>query len=215
MPGPADMYRLPIVKEILERLIQYRRRAAARLRGLPDLERLAAQGMQLGEGPHISQNVYIDGTWPWLISIGDFVTLGPHSAIIVHDTSLHQHTAKTRLGAVTIGNRVYVGVGAIILPGTAIGEDSVIGAGAVVHGEIPPKSLVTGNPATVSPIKGAVAWQLASAKRSHDWTDEATRHDSLTADQKRAQRDALAGLAAAYVPAEVAPNSPHQLANRS
>ena len=157
-----------------------------------------------------------DGHQPWLITIGDHVTLGPYSSIITHDASLHHYTGKTRIGQVVLEPRVYVGVGAILLPGTIVGEDSVIGAGAVVHGKIPPGSLVIGNPAKVSPIKSAVAWQRASAKRAPNWPREGWSIPSgITAERKREQQDALAGGAAGYVPARIAPGSPYALADES
>jgi carbonic anhydrase/acetyltransferase-like protein (isoleucine patch superfamily) len=67
--------------------------------------------------------------------IGDDVTIG-HGAI-VHGC--------------TIGNRVLIGMGAIILNGGAIGEDSIVAAGTLVtEGQvIPPRSLVMGSPAKV------------------------------------------------------------------
>lgn len=50
---------------------------------------------------------------------------------------------------IEIGDFVWVGAHAIILPGTKIGEGAIIQAGAVVHGEIPPYAIVGGNPAKV------------------------------------------------------------------
>lgn len=50
---------------------------------------------------------------------------------------------------VVINDFVWVGARAIILPGSVIGEGSIIQAGAVVHGFIPPLSIVGGNPAIV------------------------------------------------------------------
>jgi len=115
---------------------------------------------------------------------------------------------------VTIEDRVYVGVGAILLPGTTIGADSVIGAGAVVQGEVPPGSLVLGNPSTISPIKGAVAWQLASAKRAPHWDGADTSiATGISEDRKREQREALVGTGSGYVPARAAPGSPYQRSN--
>jgi carbonic anhydrase/acetyltransferase-like protein (isoleucine patch superfamily) len=180
-----------------------------RVRGHPDLAQLVAAGLQLGVGTHISRDIYIDGLHPWLITIDDYATLGPFVAIITHDASLAHHTGLTRLGRVTVGKRAYVGVGAILLPGTSIGDDSVVGAGAVVHGIIPPGSLVMGNPAKPSPLKGAIAWQRASAKRAATWPNEGWRVDTGISEQnKRAQREALANCASGYVPGGGAPGSP-------
>jgi maltose O-acetyltransferase len=194
---------------------RFRRHAIDRLRGKPNIERLVAQGLQLGEGTHISHEIYFDGLHPWLITIGDYATLGPYVAVITHDASLVHHTGQTRLGRVVVGKRVYVGVGAVLLPGTNIGEDSVVGAGAVVHGEIPPGSLVLGNPAKISPLKAVVAWQRASAARAPGWPDEGwTIPSGITEARKRTQREALADGAAGYVPGCPAPGSPYALADQ-
>ena len=185
-----------------------------RLRSEPNLERLVAQGLQLGVDTHISRPLYIDQLQPWLITIGDHVTIGPYAAIITHDTSLVQHTGQTRLGRVVLGNRVYIGVGAILLPGTTIGEDSVVGAGAVVHGQVPPASLAIGNPAKIAPVKSAAAWQRASAARAPNWPYQGwTIYSGITEERKREQRDALANGASGYVPARPAPDSPIRRSN--
>ncbi len=179
------------------------------------MDRLVAQGLQLGESTHIGHPIYIDQLHPWLITIDDYAMLGPYVAIITHDASLNQHTGQTRLGRVTIGKRVHIGVGAILLPGTSIGDDSVVGAAAVVHGDIPPGSLVVGNPAKASPIKPVAAWHRASAARAPKWPDEGwTVFSGITEERKHEQREALAGGASGYVPAEPAPGSPFVLAQQ-
>lgn len=48
-----------------------------------------------------------------------------------------------------IGHDVWIGYGAMILPGTHIGNGAIVGAGAVARGTIPPYAVVTGNPGTV------------------------------------------------------------------
>ncbi len=50
---------------------------------------------------------------------------------------------------VRIGDEVWIGGGAILLPGVTIGKGSVIGAGAVVTKDIPPYTVAVGNPARV------------------------------------------------------------------
>ena len=201
--------------KVTRRLARGPRGVLDRLRGQPSLNQLVALGLRLGERPHIASPVYIDGLHPWLIEIGDYVTLAPYVALITHDASLHNHTGRTRLGRVTIEDRVYVSTGAIILPGTTIGADSVVGAGAVVHGDVPAESLVLGNPAKVSPIKTAVAWQQMSAARSPSWPSEGWNlATGITEERKREQREALADNAAGYVPARAHPGSPFELAER-
>ena len=167
--------------------------------------------MKLGDRTHIAPRIYIDTVTPWLITIEDYVTIAPYVSIITHDASLAHYTSQTRLGRVDILKRAYIGVGAVLLPGTTIGEDSVVGAGAVVNGTIPPRSLVVGNPGKATPIKGALAWHQATARRAPSWPAEGwTIHTGITEENKRTQREALADGASGYVPASAAPESPFQ-----
>ena len=50
---------------------------------------------------------------------------------------------------VKIGDRVWIGIAATILPGVTIGENSIVAAGAVVTKDVPPNTIVAGNPAKV------------------------------------------------------------------
>jgi sugar O-acyltransferase (sialic acid O-acetyltransferase NeuD family) len=74
-------------------------------------------------------------------------------AKIDHDCVLndfvHVAPGATICGGVTIGEGTLVGAGAVILPLKKIGEWSVVGAGAVVIEDVPPFSMVVGNPAKV------------------------------------------------------------------
>lgn len=197
---------------IADGLKWFRQHAVARLRGEANIERMVAQGLQLGAGTHIGRPVFFDRSHPWLITIDDYATVGNGVTIVTHDVSLVHYTGQTRIARVIVGKRVIVGVGAILLPGTNIGEDSVVGAGAVVHREIPPGSLVVGNPATVSPLKAVAAWHRASAARAPSWPREGWSTSSgITDARKREQREALADGVSGYIPATAAPGGPYAL----
>jgi maltose O-acetyltransferase len=171
---------------------------------------MVKHGLQLGDSTHIAHPIYLDRLHPWLITIGDHCNLAPYVALVTHDQTLNQYTGQTRLGCVTIGSRVNIGVGAILLPGTTIGEDSVVAAGAVVHGDVPAGSLVAGNPAQVSSIRAVAAWHQVSATRAPSWPREGWTLDTgITEERKREQREALADGKSGYVPAAAAPASPY------
>lgn len=56
---------------------------------------------------------------------------------------------QTHKGIVTIENDVWVGTGAIIMPGVTIGNGAVVGAYSVVAKDVPPYAIVVGNPAVI------------------------------------------------------------------
>lgn len=105
--------------------------------------------LELGENCAINSFVHI-----WA---NEKVTIGENSMIAAHVqifTSTHDYRYKPyrsqRVDSpITIGNNVWVGSGAIIMPGITIGNNSVIGAGSVVTRDIPANSLAYGVPAKV------------------------------------------------------------------
>jgi maltose O-acetyltransferase len=85
------------------------------------------------------------------VSIGDYTLLGP--AVQIY-TPLHPFNAELRRTQehgkpVEIGSDVWIGGGALILPGVRIGSRSVIGAGSVVSRNIPEDVFAAGNPCRV------------------------------------------------------------------
>jgi maltose O-acetyltransferase len=62
-----------------------------------------------------------------------------------------------RVEPVVIGDDVWIAYGAVIEPGTIVGDGAVIATMAVVSGQVPSRSLVTGNPARFLPLEGAEA----------------------------------------------------------
>jgi maltose O-acetyltransferase len=85
------------------------------------------------------------------VRIGDFSLFGP--AVQIY-TAMHPLDAERRRREefgkpVDIGSDVWVGGGAIILPGVRIGSRSVIGAGSVVTRDVPDGVLAAGNPCKV------------------------------------------------------------------
>lgn len=84
------------------------------------------------------------------VEIGDQTQIGPGVQILTadHPRDAAQRAEGIEFGKpVTIGQNVWIGGGAIILPGVTIGDDAVIGAGSVVTRDVPEGATAVGNPA--------------------------------------------------------------------
>lgn len=81
------------------------------------------------------------------ITIGDEAIIVSGAQILCHDASSCKRIGATRVAPVTIGKRAFIGARALILPGVAVGDDAVVGAGAVVSQDVPTGTIVIGNPA--------------------------------------------------------------------
>ena len=114
-----------------------------------NLEQLKQNGLTVGAHFAMLDEVDIDPSHTWLITIGDEVTLAPRVQILAHDASTKHHLGMTILGKVTIGNRVFIGASSIIMPGVTIGDNVIIGAGSIVTKDIPSRCVAAGNPARV------------------------------------------------------------------
>jgi len=120
-----------------------------RLRGEQNLPKLIKRGLKVGSNFTRMSGVIIDPSHCWHISIGEDVILAPNVHILAHDASTKPFLNYTRIANVSIGNRVFIGAGAIILPGVTIGDDVVIGSGSVVSKNIPTNSVAVGSPARI------------------------------------------------------------------
>ncbi len=107
--------------------------------------------LSIGDNSGVGINCEVHGP----VSIGSDVMMAPEVVIYTSnhkfermDISMAQQ-GLTENKPVTIGNDVWIGRRAMIMPGVTVGDGSVIGAGAVVTKEVPPYSVVAGVPAKV------------------------------------------------------------------
>lgn len=110
---------------------------------------LSEHGFKHGKNFYNYSPYAIDGNWPWLISIGDDVTISTDVKILAHDASTNMVGARTKIGIVSIGNNVFIGAGSTILCNVRIGDNVIIGAGSLVTKDIPSNSVVAGNPSKI------------------------------------------------------------------
>lgn len=100
-------------------------------------------GMDIDPTVQMSLSATLDKTFPKGVHIGEYSYLAFESRILTHDRTrgLYLHTR--------IGRNCFIGGRSMILPGVTIGDNCVIGAGSIVTRDVPPNSIVAGNPAKI------------------------------------------------------------------
>lgn len=94
------------------------------------------------------------GSEPYLISIGNNVATSTNVRFITHDGSMHVirnlYTDLKKMDlirTINVGNNVFIGINTILLPGTEISDNVIIGAGSVVKGNLKSNGVYAGVPA--------------------------------------------------------------------
>jgi len=134
-----------LVNEILERIAYNCPVNSWRIR----IHRL--RGVNIGENSFIGRRVTLDHSYPDYIFIGDNISLAGNNFILTHSNPYKhfENVFDSYVAPVIIKNGAWISVGATILPGVTIGENSVIAAGAVVTKDIPDNVIAGGVPAKV------------------------------------------------------------------
>ncbi|WP_437631722.1 sugar O-acetyltransferase [Sorangium sp. So ce854] len=86
------------------------------------------------------------------ITLGDDVQIGPNVQLLTPTHPVEPEPRRQKWEAakpIKIGNNVWLGGGAIVLPGVTIGDNTVVGAGSVVTRDLPANVVAVGNPARV------------------------------------------------------------------
>lgn len=152
------------------------------LRGNEAYARLV--GVRIGQGCRIL--IHDFGSEPFLVTIGDRVTVTTRVLFLTHDGSTwlmrDDRGRRQRYGAITVGSDVFIGAGAILMPGVTVGDRCVIGAGTVVTKTVPAGSVVAGNPARwITSYEAYVAHGLVSLPADGDYPAGLSIRDKVTA----------------------------------
>lgn len=107
---------------------------------------LNGRKVSLGRRNVINFGCLLDGR-RFHIKTGDDVSMGPEAVILTLGHDPQSPEFADRGGDVNIGNRVWIGCRAMIMPGVSIGEGAVVAAGAVVTKNVEPFAIVAGVPA--------------------------------------------------------------------
>ncbi|MBQ8847085.1 MAG: sugar O-acetyltransferase [Lachnospiraceae bacterium] len=109
-------------------------------------------GKNLHFGNHVYANFNLTCVDDAEIFVGDHVMFAPNVVITTTNHTINPELRMKRMQYVKevhIGNNVWIGSGAVILPGVTIGDNSVIGAGSIVTKDIPANVVAVGNPCRV------------------------------------------------------------------
>lgn len=108
-----------------------------------------------GNEIRVGHNVFVNQNCTFYdlggLDIADDVMIGPNVSLITtgHPLEPLQRRAATIGKPIAIGRNVWIAAGATIVGGVMIGENSVVAAGSVVTRNVPPNTLVGGNPARI------------------------------------------------------------------
>lgn len=109
------------------------------------------KGVSVGKDCRIYTTSF--GSEPWLISIGNKVTITSGVVLLTHDGStwlMRDEKGRRYLyKRIVIGNNVFIGVNSILMPGVKVEDNVIIAAGSVVTKSIPTGVIVAGNPARI------------------------------------------------------------------
>jgi acetyltransferase-like isoleucine patch superfamily enzyme len=134
------------------------RAAFAELTGRPVDERLrlvpplfSDHGLELRIGANVFVNHGCTLNDMGGIEVGDDTMIGPNVSLITsgHPTSVAERRDGIVVAPIVVGRDVWIGAGATVLGGVTIGDGAVVAAAAVVTRDVPPATLVAGNPAAV------------------------------------------------------------------
>jgi acetyltransferase-like isoleucine patch superfamily enzyme len=96
------------------------------------------RGVRMGKNVWIGYDVVLETSRPHLISLGENVVISVRAILIAHFRGVE---------GIKIEDEVFIGPGAIVLPGVTIGKGAVVTAGSVVSASVPAMTVVQGNPA--------------------------------------------------------------------
>lgn len=104
-------------------------------------------GIKIGRGTIIGQNAFLDGRSR--LAIGDHTDIASDVMVYNSEHDINADNFKASVAPVEIGDYVFIGPRAIILPGVNIGKGAVVAAGAVVSKDVPEYAIAGGVPAQV------------------------------------------------------------------
>lgn len=116
---------------------------------------LSDRYVESGKG-YIAPTVVFDASDYSLISIGEHPTISLDVMFLTHDWSIATglKSFDRSMGGcfhkqISVGDNCFIGIRTILLPGTSLGDNVIVGAGSVVKGNFPDNVVIAGNPAKI------------------------------------------------------------------
>lgn len=151
------------------------------------IEEYRERGVTIGDNCHIYGS--IDNSHEFLVSMGNNVTIAGGAKLLTHDGSTKKILGYSKVGRIDIGNDVFIGYHAVVLPNVKIGNKVVIGVGSVVTKDIPDNSIAVGCPAKViGTYDDYVAKNKELFEKSPVWN---THYSKKTMSEKQQMKDEL------------------------
>jgi acetyltransferase-like isoleucine patch superfamily enzyme len=145
----ACNYRVAQIPSHIARLAFYRHVMRFRIGGGSSIFRGgwfdSQDGLTVGVNTTVNQNCRLDTRGG--ISLGNNVSVSAEFCILTADHDMRSPAAVGRARPVTVGDYVFIGTRAMVLPGVTIGEGAAVAAGAVVTRDVAPHMIVAGVPA--------------------------------------------------------------------
>ena len=113
------------------------------------IDHLRNIGTQVGNNCFVFSDK-VETTEPYLVSIGNDVTISYNVSFNTHDDSIEAYYKRDTLiaGRIDIGNNCFIGTGVIIIPGVSLADKCIVGAGSVVTKSVyEVGTVIAGNPA--------------------------------------------------------------------
>jgi acetyltransferase-like isoleucine patch superfamily enzyme len=111
------------------------------------------RGVKMGRDCFIDPNAILETAYPENITLGDDVRVTAGAIVMTHIKAPHllrdRGYVPVVLKPVVLNSHSFIGVNAVVMPGVTVGEGGVVTSGSVVLADVPPFTMVSGNPAKV------------------------------------------------------------------
>lgn len=106
------------------------------------------RGVRIGRGCEIGYFVIMGNVHPDMIIIKDGAVVTAHCTLLEHDNAYY-YTGRGEVKSlpVIVESNAFLGIGCVVMPGVTIGEGAIVGAMSFVKDDVPPNSVVCGQPA--------------------------------------------------------------------